>query len=101
LRGDRREQIYLNDADRSDCPEVPGIACARFHWVAHAFSQMTNHYHLLLETPDGHLSRGMRHLHGLPTQRLNRRHGLVGHLFQGRRQAVLVQKEVCLLERTR
>ena len=49
-RGDRREEIFLNDADRIDWLEVLGIVCARFNWVVHAFCQMTNHYHLLLET---------------------------------------------------
>ena len=100
-RGDRREEIFLNDADRIDWLEVLGIVCARFNWVVHAFCQMTNHYHLLLETPDGNLSLGMRHLNGLYTQRFNRRHSLVGHLFQGRYKAILVQKEVYLLELTR
>lgn len=62
---------------------------------------MTNHYHLLLETVDSNLSGGMRQLNGLYTQRFNRRHGLVGHLFQGRYKAILVQKETYLLELTR
>jgi len=62
---------------------------------------MTNHYHLLVETVDSNLSGGMRQLNGLYTQRFNRRHGLVGHLFQGRYKAILVQKEVYLLELTR
>jgi len=51
---------------------------------------MTNHYHLLVETVGGNLSRGMRHLDGQYTLRVNRRHGLVGHLFQGRYKAILV-----------
>jgi hypothetical protein len=62
---------------------------------------MTNHYHLLVETVDGHLGRGMRQLNGVYTQRVNRRHGLVGHLFQGRYKAILVQKEAYLLELAR
>jgi hypothetical protein len=62
---------------------------------------MTNHYHLLLETVDGNLSRGMRQLNGLYTQRFNQSHGLVGHLFQGRYKAILVQKENYLLELSR
>lgn len=78
-----------------------GIVCTRFNWVVHAFCQMTNHYHVLVETVDGNLSRGMRQLNGLYTQRFNRRHGLVGHLFQGRYKAILVQKEAYLLELTR
>ena len=62
---------------------------------------MTNHYHLLLETVDGNLSGGMRQLNGLYTQRFNQRHGLVGHLYQGRYKAILVQKESYLLELSR
>ncbi|BBJ24323.1 hypothetical protein W01_22500 [Candidatus Nitrotoga sp. AM1P] len=62
---------------------------------------MTNHYHLLVETVDGNLSGGMRQLNGLYTQRFNRRHSLVGHLFRGRYKAILVQKETYLLELTR
>ena len=82
-RGDRREDIFLSDDDRSDWLAVLGIVCVRFNWVVHAFCQMTNHYHLLVETVDGNLSGGMRQLNGLYTQRFNRRHGLVGHLFRG------------------
>ncbi len=100
-RGDRREDIFLSDDDRNDWLTVLGIVCARFNWVVHALCQMTNHYHLLVETPDGNLSGGMRQLNGLYTQRVNRRHGLGGHLFQGRYKAILVQKESHLLELSR
>lgn len=100
-RGDRREDIFLCDDDRLEWLEVLGIVCSRFNWVVHAYCQMTNHYHLLLETVDGNLSRGMRQLNGLYTQRFNRRHGLVGHLYQGRYKAILVQKETYLLELAR
>jgi hypothetical protein len=62
---------------------------------------MDNHYHLLIDTPDGNLSIGMRQLNGIYTQRFNRRHGRVGHLFQGRFKAVLVQKDSHLLEACR
>ena len=62
---------------------------------------MTNHYHLLVETVEGNLSAGMRQLNGLYTQRFNRRQGMVGHLFQGRYKAILVQKEAHLLELSR
>ena len=59
---------------------------------------MPNHYHLLIETRDENLSRGMRQLNGLSTQDFNRRHHRVGHLFQGRFKAILVQKDSHLLE---
>lgn len=100
-RGDRREDIYRCDDDRMDWLAVLATVCARFNWVVHAFCQMSNHYHLLLETVEGDLSRGMRQLNGHYTQCFNRRHGLVGHLFQGRYKAILVQKEAHLLELTR
>jgi len=69
--------------------------------IVHAYCQMTNHYHLLVETPDGNLSRGMRQLNDIYTQHFNRRHAESGHLFQGRYKAFLVQRETYLLELTR
>ena len=59
---------------------------------------MTNHYHLLIETPDGNLSIGMRQLNGVYTQLFNNWHGRTGHLFQGRYKAILIQKDSHLLE---
>lgn len=100
-RGDRREPIYLGDEDRRQWLGVLDEVCQRFNWVVHAYCQMTNHYHFVVETPDGNLSKGMRQLNGVYTQRFNRRHGLVGHLFQGRYKAILVQKESYLLELSR
>jgi REP element-mobilizing transposase RayT len=100
-RGDRREDIFLCDDDRLDWLDVLGTVCDRFNWVVHSFCQMTNHFHLVLETVDGNLSKGMRQLNGLYTQRFNRRHSMVGHLFQGRYKAILVQKDPYLLELSR
>ena len=62
---------------------------------------MTNHYHVILETVEGNLAQGMRQLNGLYSQYFNRRHDVVGHLFQGRYKAILVQREAYLLELTR
>lgn len=100
-RGDRREDIYHDDADREGWLEVLTEVCSRYNWVVHAYCLMSNHYHLIAETPDSNLSKGMRHLNGVYTQWFNRSHGLVGHLFQGRYKAILVQKETYLLELTR
>lgn len=100
-RGDRREPIYTDDADRREWISVLGEVCQRFNWVIHAYCQMTNHYHFIVETPDANLSKGMRQLNGVYTQRFNRRHRLSGHLFQGRYKAILVQKESYLLEVSR
>ncbi len=100
-RGDRREDIFFQHEDRVAFLSVLGEVCARFNWVVYGYCQMTNHYHLLVETMDGNLARGMRRLNGVYAQWVNRRHGLVGHLFQGRYKAILVQKDPYLLELTR
>ena len=100
-RGDRREAIYRDNDDRLQWFEVVGQVCERFNWVIHGYCQMTNHYHLLAETIDGNLSRGMRQLNGIYTQNFNRRHHESGHVFQGRYKAILVQKDCHLLELTR
>lgn len=55
-RGDSRKDIYLDDADRRDCLSVLAGVCNRFNWAVHAYCLMSNHYHLLIETPDGNLS---------------------------------------------
>ena len=100
-RGNRRNPIYRDDGDRRAWLDILGRVCERHHFVVHSFCQMTNHYHLLIETVEANLSQGMRQLNGLYTQRFNWRHGLVGHLFQGRYKAILVQKESYLLELSR
>ena len=100
-RGDGREDIYLDDADRQLFMAVLGEVCRLFNWSVHAWCLMTNHYHLLVETPDSNLSRGMRYLNGVYTQRFNRKHSRVGHVFQGRFKAILVEKEAYLLELVR
>jgi REP element-mobilizing transposase RayT/DNA-binding CsgD family transcriptional regulator len=100
-RGDRQENIYLDDLDREDWLAVLAQTCDRFNWLIHAYCQMTNHYHLLVETVDANLSRGMRQLNGVYTQHFNLRHNQVGHLFQGRYKAILVQRDSYLLELSR
>lgn len=100
-RGDRREPIFIDEADRSIWLDVFGQVCGRFNWRCHAWCLMTNHYHLLVETPEPNLSRGMRQLNGVYTQRFNRRYGHVGHVFQGRFKAILVERESYLLELAR
>ena len=100
-RGDRREAIYLDEDDRLAWLALLGDVCERFNWRCHAFCQMTNHYHLVIETPEGNLSRGMRQLNGVYTQRANRKHGRVGHVFQGRYKGILVEKDAYLLELAR
>lgn len=100
-RGDHSEAIFADDQDRYAWLEILARVCGRFNFLVHAFCQMGNHYHLVVETIDGNLSRGMRQLNGVYAQHFNRRHRLVGHLFQGRYHAILVQKEGYLLELAR
>jgi putative transposase len=100
-RGDRREAIYLDDEDRRRFVALLGEVCDRFRWRMHAYCLMTNHYHLVAETLEGNLSRGMRQLNGVYTQRFNRRHGHVGHVFQGRYKTIVVQKDAYELELSR
>lgn len=100
-RGDHRGHIYRDDTDRAFWMQVLAEVCARFQFVVHSFCQMGNHYHLLLETEHANLSEGMRQLNGIYSQYFNRRHDMVGHVFQGRYKAILVQKESYLLELAR
>jgi REP element-mobilizing transposase RayT len=100
-RGDGREDIYRAEGTRRLFLDVLGGVYRRFHWVVHAYCLMTNHYHLLVETPDANLSKGMRELNGVYTQRFNRTYDRAGHVFQGRYKAILVQKEAYLLELAR
>jgi REP element-mobilizing transposase RayT len=69
----------------------------RAHWLCHAYCLMDNHDHLVLETPEGNLAQGMRQLNGRYTQAYNRRHGRVGHVLQGRYQALLLERDSYLL----
>ena len=100
-RGDGREDIFLSDQDRLAWLETLAHVCERFNWICHAYCQMTNHYHVVVETPDANLSKGMRQLNGVYTQRFNRSHQRVGHVFQGRFKAILVEKDAYLLELAR
>ena len=83
-RGNRRENIYESDADRHLFLNVLSSVCDRYNWLCHAYCLMSNHYHLLIETPDANLSKGMRQLNGVYTQAYNRSNNKVGHVFQGR-----------------
>jgi len=97
-RGDRREDIYENNGDREAFISILADVCTKYNWMCHAYCLMDNHYHLLIETPDGNLSKGMRQLNGLYTQTYNRTHRRPGHVFQGRYKAILVEKDSYLRE---
>jgi putative transposase len=89
-RGDRREAIFHDDADRAEFLRTLGQACQKTGWQVHAYCLMNNHFHLVLETPQPNLAAGMKWLLGTYTQRFNRRHRHWGHLFGGRYKAQLI-----------
>lgn len=97
-RGDRHEPIFRDDVDRQLLLHVVDQAMARLDAHAIAYCLMGNHYHFVLRTRQPNLSRLMRQLNGEYTRAFNRRHGLTGHLFQGRFHAVLVDRDAYLIE---
>lgn len=97
-RGNEKKAVYRDAHDRETFLNTLRHVTKRYNWLCHAYCLMDNHYHLLIETPDGNLSVGMRQLNGVYTQLFNRRHHRTGHLFQGRYKAILIQKDTHLLE---
>jgi REP element-mobilizing transposase RayT len=96
-RGNARQAIFIDDEDRGRFLDGLSLVVERFKWLCHSYCLMENHYHLLIETPDGNLSKGMRELNGVYTQGFNQRYKRVGHLFQGRYKAIIVEKDNHLL----
>jgi len=97
-RGNAGNDIFLCDEDRIFFLDLFAEVVKRYNWICHSYCLMGNHYHLLIETADGNLSLGMRHLNGVYTQKHNWRHGKTGHVFQGRYKAIIVDKDSYLLE---
>jgi len=89
-RGDRREPIFKDEADRGRLLDTLGEACLKTGWQVHAYCLMPNHFHLVVETPRANLVPGMKWFLGTYTSRFNRRHKLFGHLFSGRYKALIV-----------
>lgn len=100
-RGNAQADIFLDDGDRRLFLRVLADAVERHAWRLYAYCLMGNHYHLLLETPEPNLSRGMRQVNGIYTQLFNRRHERVGHVLQGRFKAIVVERERYLVELSR
>ena len=97
-RGNAQAAIYADDTDRQQFLSLLQNTVDRLDWYCHAYCLMGNHYHFVLHTREANLSRLMRHINGVYTQAFNRRHGKVGHLFQGRFKAILVDRDAYLLE---
>jgi len=100
-RGNAQGDIYFSDKNRRKFLSLLENTCNRYDWYCHAYCLMSNHYHLLIETNSPTLSKGMKYLNGTYTQHFNRSNKRVGHVFQGRYKAILVQKESYLLELSR
>ena len=96
-RGNHQEFIYQDDDDRKLFLELLEKTIQRLNWICHAYCLMGNHYHLLIEIPEGILSRGMSWLNGVYTQKFNRKYGVTGHLFQGRFKSKPVEDNMQLL----
>lgn len=97
-RGNERKKIYREEKDYDLFQAVLAEVVEDTNWLLHSYCLMPNHYHLLLETPEPNLSKGMRQLNGIYTQKFNYKHKRAGHLFQGRYKAIIVEKEAHLLE---
>jgi putative transposase len=95
-RGNERVLVFRGDRDRERFLEILGEVAGRYRWRVLAYCLMGNHFHLLVMTLEPTLARGMRQLNGVYAQWFNRRHGRVGHLFQGRYKAVSVQTDAQL-----
>ncbi len=89
-RGDRRQSIFADDRDRKRFLQTLEEACQKTGWQVHAYCLMSNHFHLVVETPQPNLVAGMKWLLGTYTSRFNRRHKDFGHLFSGRYKALIV-----------
>jgi putative transposase len=100
-RGNAREKIFVDDEDRTAFLEVLAEVVGRFGWICHAYCLMSNHYHILIETPEPNLSQGMQLLNGVYTQSFNRHHRRFGHVLQCRYKAIVVERESHLLELAR
>ena len=97
-RGNAYQDIFVENKDRSMFLENLKKCVESHNLICHAYCLMNNHYHLLLETLDGNLSQAMRDINGNYTQKFNARHKRIGHVLQGRYKALVVEKEVYLLE---
>jgi len=97
-RGNNKQNIYYDEPDKIRFLKFLGQTVEQYRWLCHAYCLMTNHYHLLIETPEPNLSRGMKRLNSRYCITFNKKHRRVGHVLQGRYESVVVQKETYLLE---
>ncbi len=97
-RGNRKQPIFLGDDDFGVFLALLDTVARRQGWRCEAFCLMTNHYHLVLRTPNADLSRGMHRLNSNYAHWFNDRHGVAGHVFEKRFHSVLVESDWHFLE---
>jgi REP element-mobilizing transposase RayT len=97
-RGAARAPIYQDAHDREVFLDLFADAVARWDWRCHAYCLMTNHFHLVVETTSPTLATGMQQLNSKYARAFNRRHERVGHLFESRYRAIIVERDSHLLE---
>jgi putative transposase len=97
-RATDHEVFFADSVDRTGFDRLLELTVKRYEWTLHAFCQLTNHVHLLIQTPKPTLSRGMQFLFGQYVAEFNTRHGRRGHLVQGRYKTVLVETQEHFLE---
>jgi REP-associated tyrosine transposase len=100
-RGNDRADIYRTDGDRKLFTRLLLATASQAKWSIHAYCLMTNHFHLVMETPQPNLARGMQRLNGRYGQLFNERHERSGHLFQGRYWSTLLDEDDRLAETCR
>jgi putative transposase len=100
-KGNRGEPIFVDAESRRWHLRICELIIERYGWRCHAYCQVGNHYHLLVETPQPNISRGMQQLNGRYAQWFNWRHGLYGHLFKGRFWSALVESDDYFVELSR
>lgn len=100
-RGNERKDIFKSNRDREKFLEYLQSAVERYGAIIHVWCLMNNHYHLLLETPQGNLSQVMQHVNGAYTNYYNTKRRRSGHLFQGRYKAILVEADEYAVELSR
>ncbi len=96
-RGIEKKSIFQTSRDKTSLLSLFGLLAERHEFAFHAYCIMDNHYHLLIRTPRGNLSRGMRDLNSIYAQSYNRANARCGPLFQGRHKAYLIEEETYLL----
>ena len=97
-RGNGKAIIFIDDDDRYKFLDTLESCTKAFNFICHGYCIMGNHYHLLIETPDANLSAGIHRLNSIYAQYFNKQYDHVGHVFQGRFKAIIVQRDNYLLE---